>query len=262
MCQPTQVLALVGADRVDVGTAFQLRGGENEPASVGRSGKVGAEIQRQRKLGKVGTIEYDKLDPVADTGTELPTEVAGISSAIEASVSSECALLSNGTVTCWGVDPLNTGSDYDSTHKITGLENAVHISGSCALLSSGGVDCWGGSLLGQLGNGTVSFEGSEDTAVSATGITNASAISGNAYDACAVLADGTVRCWRERGRPARERAGGLQPGAGRRLLVFRLVALPRTRTVDPLLTPPGRCYMRSASRRSLSPTRSSPSSSP
>ena len=141
----------------------------------------------------------DPTDPMADTGSELPTEVAGINSAVEASVSSECALLSDGTVTCWGVDPLNPDPDQGSIHQITGLENGVQISGSCALLSSGGVDCWGGSLLGQLGNGTVSFEGSEDTAVSATGITNASAISGNAYDACAVLADGTVRCWGENG---------------------------------------------------------------
>ena len=93
----------------------------------------------------------------------------------------------------------NPDDDRGSIHQITGLENGVHISGSCSLLSSGGVDCWGGREWGQLGNGTVSYKGSEDTAVSATGITNASAISGNAYDACAVLADGTVRCWGENG---------------------------------------------------------------
>ncbi|MGC9974281.1 MAG: RCC1 domain-containing protein [Gaiellaceae bacterium] len=102
---------------------------------------------------------------------------------------------SEGTVTCWGVDPLNPDDDQGSIHQITGLENGVHISGSCALLSSGGVDCWGGSEWGQLGNGTVSYKGSEDTAVSVSGITSAIAIGANGNDACAVLTDGTAECW-------------------------------------------------------------------
>lgn len=137
---------------------------------------------------------YDPTDPMSNTGSALPTD-QGIANAVEASAVSECALISGGTVTCWGVDPLNSDNDSGSIHTITGLANGVQLSASCALLSGGGADCWGSSYYGQLGNGTVSFSGSYDTAVAVSGITNATAIGSSGISACAVLSAGTVECW-------------------------------------------------------------------
>ncbi len=143
-----------------------------------------------------GTVEcwggYDPKDPMANTGSALPTAVLGVTNAVQVSIESECALISDGTVTCWGEDPLHPDG---SVHKIAGLGNGIDLSASCALISGGGVDCWGSSEFGQLGNGTVSFAGSSDSAVSVSGISNATAIGGTGFDACAVLANGTVECW-------------------------------------------------------------------
>jgi alpha-tubulin suppressor-like RCC1 family protein len=138
---------------------------------------------------------YNPTDPMANTGTALPTKVQGLAKAVEASAVSQCALISGGTVSCWGKDPLNSDNDYGSIHAITGLANGVQLGAACALLAGGGVDCWGSSEFGQLGNGTVSFSGSYDTAVAVNGITDATAISSSGADACAVLSAGTVECW-------------------------------------------------------------------
>jgi alpha-tubulin suppressor-like RCC1 family protein len=146
-----------------------------------------------------GSVEcwgaYDPNDPNGSPGTALPTKVPSVSNAIEASVDSQCALLLDGTVSCWGVDPLNPDRGSGLLFPITGLAGAAHLSTNCALLTGGGVYCWGSSESGQLGNGTVSFSGSYDTAVPVTGIANATLIDSDGASACAVLAGGTLECW-------------------------------------------------------------------
>jgi alpha-tubulin suppressor-like RCC1 family protein len=133
---------------------------------------------------------YDPTDPMANTGNPLPTDV-GMANALEASIGSECALISGGTITCWG-DPNNPDSGI---HQISGVANAVRLDSACALASGGSVYCWGRDESGQLGNGTVSYVASPNSAVSVSGIADATAIGASYYNACAVLAGGTVKCW-------------------------------------------------------------------
>jgi alpha-tubulin suppressor-like RCC1 family protein len=95
-----------------------------------------------------------------------------------------CALLSGGTVQCWGFNASgelgnssttgpqtcssSEGSGACSTTPVavTGLSGVTDVSvgylSACALVSGGSVQCWGLNSSGQLGNGTTT---SSDTPV-------------------------------------------------------------------------------------------------
>jgi alpha-tubulin suppressor-like RCC1 family protein len=94
--------------------------------------------------------------PVAVVG--LPADVASIALGADHS----CALLSTGTVACWGaneVGQLGTGTTVNSLHPLTVRRvmgvTALAAGGAhtCATLSSGSIRCWGSNSNGQLGNG-------------------------------------------------------------------------------------------------------------
>lgn len=55
--------------------------------------------------------------------------------------------------------------------------------------------CWGANVVGQVGNGTTSSLAPAPTLVS--GITTAVAVTAGGAHNCALLIDGTVRCWGE-----------------------------------------------------------------
>jgi glucosylceramidase len=165
--------------------------------------------------------------PDGEYGYDTPQPVTGITDAV--SVSSDgndaigtgygtgyCAVLSTGSVDCWGYDThgeLGNGTTggpdgeygYDTPQPVTGITDAVSVSSAndgsyCAVLSTGGVDCWGYNLYGELGNGTTGGpDGANgyDTPQAVTGITDAVSVSSQGVDDnyCAVLSNGGVDCW-------------------------------------------------------------------
>ncbi len=146
-----------------------------------------------------GATDFQGLDT-----SPTPVTVSGITNATQISAGGQhtCALLSGGTVVCWGdnwAGQLGNGTTTDSPTpvRVSGITNATQISAgfshTCALLSDGTVMCWGWNWEGQLGNGTTTEN--SPTPVQVSGITNATQISAGSDHTCALLTGGTVRCW-------------------------------------------------------------------
>jgi alpha-tubulin suppressor-like RCC1 family protein len=137
--------------------------------------------------------------------SSTPVAVSGITTATAVSAGNgghTCALLSNGTVQCWGrngSDQLGNGTRTGSSTPVavSGLTTATAVSAggdhTCALLSNDTVQCWGRNFEGQLGNGTIFVNSFIPVAVS--GLTTATAVSAWGDHTCAVLSNGTVQCW-------------------------------------------------------------------
>ncbi|MEW6684124.1 MAG: S8 family serine peptidase [Nitrospirota bacterium] len=114
-----------------------------------------------------------------------------------------CALLSGGTVRCWGQNNYGQLGDGTTTNRPTpvsvsnlgGTALAITADGShtCALLSTASVRCWGYNPWGQLGNGTKAI--SVTTPVTVSGISSATAVAAGGGHTCARLSNSTVRCW-------------------------------------------------------------------
>jgi alpha-tubulin suppressor-like RCC1 family protein len=135
--------------------------------------------------------------------------VSGVSDAIQVAVggSFSCALRSGGTVRCWGSDTFGalgngstTGTQYTPT-AVEGLTGVTQISAhgyaGCARLSNGTAQCWGHNSDGQSGDGTTVQ--SRPAPVAVAGLTNVVQVVTGGQHACALLANGTVRCWGNNG---------------------------------------------------------------
>jgi len=134
-----------------------------------------------------------------DAGIERPPLIA---QAISVGESHACALVEGGGVVCWGDNFYGELGDGTTTSspvpvRVSGLTDAIAIDAgwnhTCALLRSGEVRCWGDNDDGELGDNTATRR---RTPVAPRGITDAIAVtaSGTAFS-CALLRDGTVRCW-------------------------------------------------------------------
>ncbi len=163
---------------------------------------------------------------------ELPGEMGGAlpavdlgagrtATAISAGGSHTCALLDNGSVKCWGAnsygqlglgdtqdrgdDAAEMGDALPAVSLGTG-RTAVAITASnghtCARLDNGSVKCWGSGVNGRLGTGATDSRGDQPgemgDALAAldlgTGRTSL-AISAGGQHTCALLDNGSVKCW-------------------------------------------------------------------
>ena len=116
-----------------------------------------------------------------------------------------CALLSNGTVTCWGEggrlgSTSGVGVRYNEpATMVAGISTATQIaageSHTCALLADHTIKCWGFNYGGQLGIGEIVDGNPRYLATSVKGIANAVEVGVGSGHSCAVLADGTLKCW-------------------------------------------------------------------
>lgn len=149
-------------------------------------------------IGQLGSGTVSQLSTV-------PVDVVGLSSGVVA-LSAEngftCALTDAGGVKCWGMMlnlPGNAAVSPGATPRdIPGLSSgvtaiSVGTSFACALKVTGSVLCWGRNNYGQLGDGTNTDRGN---VVEVVGLQSNVVAIGTGYDsACALLRDGTMKCW-------------------------------------------------------------------
>ncbi|MDQ6777621.1 MAG: hypothetical protein M3071_15725, partial [Actinomycetota bacterium] len=176
-----------------------------------------------------GRLGYGNNDNVGDEETpgSVGTVNLGVGRtavAISAGRSHTCALLDDGTVRCWGrntsgqlgygnttivggattLNDVTTSSTPDQSGPVQLGEKAVAISAggdhTCAIVVDGSVRCWGDGGVGQLGYGNRNIIGASGTPDAAGPVDlgpgrTAVAISAGFADTCAILDDGSVRCW-------------------------------------------------------------------
>ncbi|MCX6422859.1 MAG: fibronectin type III domain-containing protein [Actinobacteria bacterium] len=162
------------------------------------------------QLGHSGATYGDAAAQVAtlDGGGPTTTVVS-----LAAGSAHSCAVLADGSAKCWGAGlsgRLGDGSGDNSSTPllVAGLDGtspgklvveiAAGSSHTCAVLGDGSAKCWGANSSGQLGNGTTD-SASEPVAVTDLDGTSpgnsALSISAGASQSCAVLADGSAKCW-------------------------------------------------------------------
>jgi alpha-tubulin suppressor-like RCC1 family protein len=147
---------------------------------------------------------------VADLNEAITPASATIQGHLAAGGLHSCAVLTTGEVQCWGANDegqLGNGTVTAGTTPVgaVGITTAKAVSAgnshSCALLTDGTVRCWGLASNGQLGDGTTGNPATRlrTAPVNVTGITGALAVTAGGFHSCAILGDGTVRCWGDDG---------------------------------------------------------------
>jgi alpha-tubulin suppressor-like RCC1 family protein len=170
-------------------------------------------------------------DEPGEMGDALPTVDLGTgrtATAITVGQEHTCVILDDATVKCWGYgesgalglgDPDNRGTapgemgdDLPAVDLGTGRTARMVAAGNwhtCALLDDGSVKCWGQNSRGSLGLGGVMIPGNTNAAIGdqpgdmgnalptvglGSGRT-ALAVTAGSEHSCAVLDDGSLKCW-------------------------------------------------------------------
>ena len=99
-----------------------------------------------------------------------------------------CAIRTDGTIACWGFN--NRGQATPPAGAFTQVSGGG--SHSCALAANGDVTCWGDNFTGQVGGPPTTTLPFTATVTHPGPFTSVSA---GSYDSCALRADGSVSCW-------------------------------------------------------------------
>ncbi|MDQ6774774.1 MAG: hypothetical protein M3071_00835, partial [Actinomycetota bacterium] len=187
------------------GFGFDGQLGDNSQANVG-DGVVpapGSTSPPDASVASVGPVNFGVTTPAV---------------AVSAGGSQTCALFADGTVRCWGLGSggqlgygnrsnvgdgtPGAGAPPDPTPAMvpavalgqTAVAIATGGAHTCALLADGTVRCWGQNTNGQLGYGNTANTDAPSSQPVVLG-ESAVAITAGTLDSCALLVDGSVRCW-------------------------------------------------------------------
>jgi alpha-tubulin suppressor-like RCC1 family protein len=221
-------------------------------------------------LNSSGQLGYGNTENIGDNETPSAIDPVDLgagrtATAIAGGGDHFCAILDNGTVRCWG-----TGSSgelgYGNTQAIGDNETpgsvgpvdlgagrtAVAITAgtlhTCAILDNGSVRCWGHNTSGELGVVGGPYIGDNETPGSVAPVElgagrTAVAIGAGESNSCAILDNGTLKCWGSNsagklgyattaGTVAASSAGAVNLGAGRSAVSISLGALHTCATLD------------------------------
>ncbi len=196
-------------------------GGEHSCALMSGGGVKCWGQNSEYQLGD-GTQVHPRPNPVdvcASGGTGMGCVPLSNVTQVAAGATHTCALVTGGGVKCWGENFSGQLGDGTGTARLNPVDVCTSGMGagcpaltgaaslglgfdqSCAALLSGQARCWGDNSSGQLGDGTT-INRNRPAAVCASGsgpacppLPDVAAVAGGIAHSCAVLADGSARCW-------------------------------------------------------------------
>jgi alpha-tubulin suppressor-like RCC1 family protein len=193
---PVPVSGLSGVVSVGVGSAFACALSADGVVSCWGTNTFG-------RLG-VGSCWDLPCDSGVCTYSLTPLPVAGVSDAVALSVGSgrACAVLADGTVSCWGRGeyPAETVDGSCVAQPVDGPEGVVDIAlgyiHRCALFDDGALRCWGFNGVGELGYGDlIRYDWPDAPPPPVPGLDDVAAVTAGLQHTCAILASGEPRCW-------------------------------------------------------------------
>ena len=153
------------------------------------------------KYGQLGTGDENNLTRPS-TSVNLGNNKTA--TAVSAGGDHTCAILSDGTVLCWGRGSFGRLGNGDTANQNTpvpvslGGKTAQQISlglrHTCAILNDNKVYCWGENSSGALGIGSNTDQSTPSVVDLGTGKTATDVRAGRSHT-CALLDDNSVKCW-------------------------------------------------------------------
>lgn len=186
---PVQVVGLSGVSAIDLGSRHACAISSGAVYCWGSS-----------EFFQIGSIRLEIEE------FPLPEPVHGLSGgaiAVAAGDKHTCAILSGGSVKCWGLNnggELGTGDTSQAIlpEDVVGLPAAVRFiapdTHTCAILSDGAAWCWGWNLEGELGRGEI-FDYSVTPAPVQELNGSVTEIATGVFSTCALLDNGRLMCW-------------------------------------------------------------------
>ncbi len=207
---PVPVSGLTNAASVAAGLAHTCARRSDEKVSCwgfNASGQLGNNTTTSSSTPVTVLRDPDPDDP--DNPLE---DLAGIEAVI-VGVQHSCALASDTTVWCWGLNSagqlgdgtnvnrrtavqVQTDDDPDVNVPLTGVN--VVVAGflhTCAILSTGSMRCWGNNSSGQLGDDTTEHRSLPVAVAGIDAELRAEVAAAGDGHTCARLSDGSVACW-------------------------------------------------------------------
>jgi len=159
-----------------------------------------------------GDNTYGQLGDGTTTDRSTPTQTSSLGTdraavAITAGGLHTCAILADGSVSCWGANSQGQLGDGTTTDRNTPTQTsslgtnktAVAINTgyehTCVILDDGSVSCWGDNYYGQLGDETNTDRNTPIQIFSLGTWRTAVAITTGGMHTCAILDVGSVSCW-------------------------------------------------------------------
>lgn len=178
--------------------AFCKAGSCNDPVGVAGGYQHHCAVLKDGEVYCWGRNEKGEVGPDAPILSKVPVKVSlpapGTAKQVDGGGTSganyfarTCAVLTNGTVACWG-------DGNASPTLVAGVSNTAQIAvgdgHTCMVDVVGAVRCWGSNNFGQVGNGSTGYQ---PTPVQVD--TGYAQVCAGANHSCALKKDGSVQCW-------------------------------------------------------------------